>query len=205
MEQKRFEEEIRYQKEYYKALLVNNPVAVVAADLNGNIVSWNPMAEKLFGYTQEEVIGVHLDDVVANDESLRSEALAYTSQVIDEEKRVHATVKRTRKDGSLIDVELLALPVIVEGEYVGAIVIYHDISERLRYEAEIRYQKEYYEALLTNNPVAVVTADLNGDIVSWNPMAERMFGYSQEEVVGKNLDNIVANNELLHDEAVVNT
>jgi PAS domain S-box-containing protein len=205
MEQKRFEEEIRYQKEYYKALLVNNPVAVVTADLNGNIVSWNPMAEKLFGYTQEEVIGVHLDDVVANDESLRSEALAYTSQVIDEEKRVHATVKRTRKDGSLIDVELLALPVIVEGEYVGAIVIYHDISERLRYEAEIRYQKEYYEALLTNNPVAVVTADLNGDIVSWNPMAERMFGYSQEEVVGKNLDNIVANNELLHDEAVANT
>ena len=100
------------------------------------------MAEELFGYTQEEVIGVHLDDIVANNELLRAEALAYTSQVIDEEKRVHATVKRTRKDGSLVDVELLALPVIVEGEYVGAIAIYHDISDRLRYEEEIQSQKE---------------------------------------------------------------
>jgi PAS domain S-box-containing protein len=205
MEQKGFEEEILYQKEYYKALLVNNPVAVVTADLDGNIVSWNPMAEKLFGYTPEEVIGVHLDDVVANDESLHAEAVAYTSQVIREEKRVHATARRTRKDGSLVDVELLALPVIIEGENVGAVVIYHDISERLRYEAEIRYQKEYYEALLTNNPVAVVTADLKGNIVSWNPMAEKMFGYTQAEVVGKNLDDIVAKDESLHAEAVANT
>jgi PAS domain S-box-containing protein len=205
MEQKRFEEEIRYQKEYYKALLVNNPVAVVAADLKGEIVSWNPMAEKLFGYSQKEVIGKHLDDVVAKDEALHAEALAYTSQVIDEEKPVHATVRRTRKDGSLVDVELLALPVIVEGEYVGAIAIYHDISERIRYEQELRYQKEYYEALLINNPVAVVTADLDGNIVSWNPMAEKMFGYTQGEVIGKNLDDIVASDESLHAEAVANT
>ncbi len=48
---KMFEEEIRRQKEYFEALFVNDPVAVVTADLDGKVVSWNPMAEKLFQYT----------------------------------------------------------------------------------------------------------------------------------------------------------
>ncbi|UCD99141.1 MAG: PAS domain S-box protein [Chloroflexota bacterium] len=205
MEQKRLETDIHHQKIYYEALLVNNPVAVVTANLDFNIVSWNPMAEKLFGYSQEEVIGKYLDDVVANDPSLRAEALAFTSQVINQEKRVQAATKRTRKDGSLVDVELLALPVFVEGENVGAIVIYHDISERLRYEEEIRYQKEYYEALVTNNPVAVVTADLDGKIVSWNPMAEKLFGYTSKEVIGRHIDDVVANDESLLEEALTYT
>jgi PAS domain S-box-containing protein len=204
MGKKRMEEQIHHQKEYYEALLINNPVAVVTADLEGKVVSWNPMAEKLFGYSQEEVIGKNLDDVVANDDSLRSEALEYTSQVINE-KRVKATTRRTRKDGSLVDVELLALPVIVQEGNVGFIAIYHDISERMRYEEEIRYQKEYYEALFVNNPVAVVSVDMDVNIISWNPMAEKLFGYSQEEIIGNNLDDVLAQDEALHAEAVAYT
>jgi len=201
-ERMRYEEEIRNQKEYYEALFLNNPVAVVTTDLDGKIVSWNPIAEKLFGYTPDEVIGKDIDDIVANDESIRAEAEQYTTQVIHEKKRAQAITKRTRKDGSLVDVEAFALPVIVEGENIGLIAIYHDISERIRYEEEIRNQKEYYEALFLNNPVAVVTTDLDGKIVSWNPMAEKLFGYSQEEVIGKDADDIVAREEELHAEAM---
>jgi PAS domain S-box-containing protein len=197
---KTFEEEIRRQKEYYEALFVNNPVAVVTADLNGDIVSWNPMAEKLFGYAQDEVIGVSLDDVVAND-LLRTEALGYTKQVINV-GRVQVTTRRTRKDGSLVDVELLALPVVVAGEKVGFIAIYHDITERKAIESELRRQKEYYEALFVNNPGAVVTVDLYGSVVSWNPAAEKLFGYKQEEVMGKNLDALVAADPRIQEEAI---
>ncbi len=197
-ERKEFEEEIRRQKEYYEALFVNNPVAVVTADLNGDIVSWNPMAERLFQYTQEEVIGRNLEEVVANDSSIHDEAVAYRSLIFDE-GRVQVSTKRTRKDGSLVDVELLALPVIVAGEEVGFIAIYHDISERKAFEEEIRRQKEYYEALFVNNPVAVVTADLDANIVSWNPMAEKLFQYAQEEVIGRNLDDVVADDSLRAD------
>jgi len=124
---KKLEEEIRLQKDYYEALFVNSPVAVVTADLDGNIVSWNPMAETLFGYTQEEVFGKNIDDLVANQPQLRDEAFKYTRQAI-EVGRVQATTKRTRKDGSLVDVEVLALPVVVAGETVGFIAIYHDIG-----------------------------------------------------------------------------
>ncbi len=144
-ERKKIENEIRHQKEYFESLLVNNPVAVVTADLDGTIVSWNPMAEVLFGYTQEEVIGMKLDPIVAKDDPYRSEAIELTKEVI-EAGRVDITTKRNRKDGSLVDVELLALPIMVGGEMVGFIAIYHDISERMRVEEELRQSKEAAEA-----------------------------------------------------------
>jgi PAS domain S-box-containing protein len=127
-ERKEFEEEIRRQKEYFEALFVNSPTAALTADLDANVVSWNPMAEKLFGYTQEEAIGRNVDDLVANDPRVREEARDYTRRVF-REGRIQATTKRIRKDGSLVDVEAMALPVIVAGELVGYIAIYHDIGE----------------------------------------------------------------------------
>jgi PAS domain S-box-containing protein len=139
---------------------------------------------------------------VANDESLRAEAEAYTSQVVRENKRVQKTTRRTRRDGSFADVEAIALPVIVEGETVGIIAIYHDISDRMRYEEELRYQKEYYEALFINSPVAVVTIDGNGNVVSWNPTAERLFGYTEAEAVGQFVDDLVARDDSIRAEAM---
>ena len=198
---KEFEEEIRRQKDYYEALFVNSPVAVVTGDLEGKVLSWNPEAEKLFGYTQKEMLGTCLDNVVAHQDPLRAEAARYTQQVIHV-GRVQATTKRTRRDGSLVDVELLALPMVVAGEKVGFIAIYHDITERKRIERELRYQKEYFEALFVNSPVAVVTVDMDVNVVSWNPAAEELFGYTEEEVLGQNLDAVVANDPKLYEEAL---
>jgi PAS domain S-box-containing protein len=140
-ERKRLEEESRRQKDYFEALFVNSPVAVVTVDLDANVVAWNPAAEKLFGYTQNEAIGKNVDDLVANDPSVRDEALSYTTQAITL-GRVQATTKRTRKDGSLVDVEVLSMPVIVAGEEVGFIAMYPDIGEleQARREAEAANQ-----------------------------------------------------------------
>jgi len=202
-ERKEFEEEIRRQKDYYEALFVNSPVAVVTAGLDANVVSWNPMAEKLFGYTQQEAIGRNLDDLVANDASIRAEAVGYTRQVLEFGlERMQVTTRRTRKDGSLVDVEVLGLPAIVAGEMVGYIAIYHDITELKSIERELRLQKDYYEALFVNSPVAVVTVDLDAYVVSWNPMAEKLFGYTQEEVIGRNLDDLVAKHPQVREEAL---
>jgi PAS domain S-box-containing protein len=200
-ERERYEREILRQKEYFEALFVNSPVAVITADLEGTIVSWNPIAERLFGYSADEAIGNHLDDIVAKDPSIHEEALGYTEQVLNV-GRVQATVRRTRKDNSFVDVELLSLPVIVAGRRVGFIAIYHDITELKKIERELRQQKEYYEALFLNNPVAVVTTDLGGNVISWNPTAVQMFGYIEEEALGKNLDDLVANDPSIKKEAM---
>ena len=192
---------LHQQKEYYEALFLNSPVAMVSADLSGKIVSWNPAAERLFGYTQEEAIGSNLDKLVGQDESIQEEANILTSKVLDSQL-VNVKTQRTRKEGTLVDVELRSLPVIIDGENVGFIAIYHDISERNSIERELRRQKEYYEALFINNPVAVVTVDMHGNVFSWNPAAEKLFGYSQTEAIGQNIDDLVATDESIRTEAV---
>ena len=148
-ERRELEEEVRRQKDYYEGLFVNSPVAVVTADLTGTVISWNPMAEKLLGYRQEEAIGRELNGLVANDVRFRAEAEAYTDQVINV-GRVLATTRRTRKDGSLVDVELLALPVVVAGEMVGFIVIYVDITDLLEARRQAEAASEAKGAFLAN-------------------------------------------------------
>ena len=200
-QRKQFEEEIRRQKDYFEALFDNSPVAVVTADLEGKVVSWNPMAEKLFGYAQDEAIGTDLDGLVAADDSIRDESAGYTDRVLSDKGRVQSTTKRTRKDGSLVDVELLALPLVLAGEGVGFCAIYHDISGLKVIERELRQQKDYFEALFVNSPVAVVTGDLEAKVTAWNPMAETLFGYTQDEAIGTDLDELVAADDSIRDEA----
>jgi len=212
-ERKKLEEEILRQKDYFEALFVNNPVAVVTADLDGKVVSWNPMAAELFGYTQEEAIGRDLDDLVANDDSIRAEAAGYTDQAINLE-RVQVSTRRTGKDGSLVDVELLALPVIVAGEKVGFIAIYHDISERKRAEIELRKYQEHLEELVQERtadlresearyrglydgvPVGLYRTTPAGEIVDANPALMEMLGYpSEEHLLAVNTANLYADPE----------
>lgn len=127
-ERKRYEDEIRRQKEYYEALFLSSPVAVVTTDFEATVVSWNPMAEKLFGYTEEEVLGQKLDSLLTKASALQEESPGYIRQMLTT-KRMHATTRHNRKDGSLVDVEVLAVPVIVAGKQARFIMIYHDISE----------------------------------------------------------------------------
>ena len=199
-ERVRAEEEVRSQKEYLEALVENSPVAIITADLHAQVVSWNPAAEKLFGYTAEEAIGRDIDDLVAHGQ-MHQQADDYTQQLF-EEQRVHLTAQRTRKDGSLVDVEVLALPVTVAGQHVGFIAIYHDITERLRAEEALREQKQYLEAVVQNSPVAIVTIDRQANVVAWNPTAEQLFGYTSKQAIGRNIDELVASQDELHAEAV---
>jgi hypothetical protein len=99
-------------------------------------VSCNPAFEKLFDYSEEEVIGKNLDDLITTEET-RMEAVGYTEQALGSQ-RVKAISKRCRKDGSLVDVEVLGVPVVVDGKRVGLMALYHDISDLLdaRREAE---------------------------------------------------------------------
>ncbi len=126
---KQYEEEILHQKEYFEALFINAPTAIVSVDLDAKVIAWNPMAEKLFGYKQEQVVGKNIETVLANHPSVIEEARLITEKATVFKSRMHAVTKRTHKDGSLVDVELISVPVIVSGELVCYIVIYHDIRE----------------------------------------------------------------------------
>ncbi len=112
---------------YFEELVRNSPVAVVTLDTQHNIVSCNPAFETLYGYGQAEVIGRNLDDLISTDTS-RSEAVAITQHVL-KEGAVRSIGRRRRRDGTLVDVEVLGVPVRLEGRLVGLMGLYHDISE----------------------------------------------------------------------------
>jgi PAS domain S-box-containing protein len=141
LENARLYQEVQREKQYLESLVVNSPTAIVVFGLDSTVVSWNPAAERLYGYTADEAIGRNIDDLVARSESMRAEAQAYSQQA-SEGQVIHALTRRCRKDGDLVDVELLAVPVVVEGEQVGTLVIYHDITElqRARQAAEAATQ-----------------------------------------------------------------
>jgi diguanylate cyclase (GGDEF)-like protein/PAS domain S-box-containing protein len=129
------------QREYFEALLRNIPTAVVTIDAQAKIGSWNPAAEKLFGYTAAEITGRNIDDLLASGEYLQ-EANSFTHDNLGEGQLIHAITRRKRKDGSLADVELLAVPVVVNGEQLASLAIYHDITDlqHARREAEAANQ-----------------------------------------------------------------
>ncbi len=124
------------QKQYFEELVLNSPVAVVTLDTKHNIVSCNPAFERLYGYSQREVEGRNLDELISM-EGARSEAIAITQHVL-QEGAMRSIGRRRRRDGTTVDVEVLGVPVRVEGELVGLMGLYHDISEltRARQEAE---------------------------------------------------------------------
>jgi PAS domain S-box-containing protein len=121
---------------YFEDLVLNNPVAIVSVDLDMNITSCNPAFEKLFGYEQGEVMGTNLDHLVTDEVTL-SEAEGYTEEAFAGRKSM-GIGRRRRKDGTYINVEIFTIPVIVDGERVGIMALYHDIGELLqaRHDAE---------------------------------------------------------------------
>ncbi|MCB0166829.1 MAG: GAF domain-containing protein, partial [Anaerolineae bacterium] len=124
----RLHQDIRREKQTFEALLFNSPVATVMVKPNTfEVTSWNPAAEKLFGYTQDEAIGRSVHELVAND-ALHTQAVTYGQQV-SHGKPVRAIDRRSRKDGSLVDVEILGVPVMIDEDQVAILVIYHDITE----------------------------------------------------------------------------
>ncbi len=184
------EAEHRRASTYFEAVLQNSPVAIATLDLEGRIVASNPEFTRVFGYTQSEVLGQMLDDLVAPG-FLRGEAERYTQSAARGEM-TKAQTRRARKDGTLIEVELFSVPVVVEGVRLGVLALYHDLTERLRAQREVDRQRQYWETLVQNSPVAIVTLDRLGRVTSCNPTFESLFGYPSHEVLGASLDDLLA-------------
>jgi PAS domain S-box-containing protein len=132
--------EIRRQKQYFESLVEISPGAIVVMDADERVTGWNPAATELFGYSQQEAIGRSIDELVLRTELL-SEGRDVTREAL-ETGRARRITRRSRKDGELVDVQMMLVPLTVDGEHVGFYAIYHDITElqRARQEAEAATQ-----------------------------------------------------------------
>jgi PAS domain S-box-containing protein len=187
------QEELRREKKYLESLLEISPVAIVTLDLEERVTSWNPAAEALFGYAEADALGRTVQELILRSEALAQEGDSIMAEAIGE-GAAHRVTRRMRKDGTLVDVEMLVVPIRSDGSIIGSYAIYHDVSELLR-------QKHHLQSLLENSPTAIVELDLADTVIAWNPAAETLFGYTRREAIGRNIDELVANSDEVRAEA----
>src|SRR6266849_2996371 len=138
------EKKLEERTAYLNALIENSPVAIVGHDSQDVVQMCNPAFEHMFHYRQEDVVGAKLDDLIMTEE-LASEVVSITDRVLKGES-VHLTTRRRRRDGTLLDVDVHGVPLMIGGKLLGAFGLYQDITERKRAEEELRKAKEAAEA-----------------------------------------------------------
>lgn len=191
------EEELLLQKTYLEILFNSAPEAIVLHNTDDRVVNVNDEFTRMFGYSREEAIGKPINSLVARSQ-LKNEAARISREVLSG-RRVEIDTKRSRKDGTLIDVSILGSPIIHEGKQIGDYAIYRDITERKKAEENLYLQTSYLERLFNSAPEAIVWHDNNDLIINVNDEFTRMFGYTREEAIGKPINDLVAPPELIEE------
>jgi PAS domain S-box-containing protein len=176
---------LRESEAKFRSVMESAIDAIISGDAKGKIRSWNSAATALFGFTESEVIGEPIDLIIPeryrerHQEGIRRVSSGGPSHVIGKTVELAAI----RKDGSEFPVELsLATWLLDEKRYYTGII--RDISERKQAEQKFRS--------VTESAIdAIISADHNGVIVSWNMAASNILGYTEEEAVGHRLELII--------------
>ena len=168
------------------ALVQSSAVAIYSEDLSANINSWNPAAERMFGYTAAEALGQPIYLIVPDDrleEERDVQRRIHTGQTVD-----HYNTVRRRKDGTRIHVSMVASPIrTAAGVLIGVSKVARDISAQKTIEAKLGH----LAALVESSEDAIVSKSLSSIVTTWNHAAERMFGYSASEIIGQSIRLII--------------
>ncbi len=157
--------------------------AVIGKTVDQVITSRNPAAERLYGYTAEEMIGTHVQVLFPGSE--REHERAMLAAVVRGERVEEHRTRRVRKGGSVVPVSLTLSPITdASGKITGISTVARDVTERQRAEAR-------FTGLLEAAPDAMVCADAGGRIALVNAAAERLFGYRRDELVGQPDDGLL--------------
>jgi PAS domain S-box-containing protein len=160
--------------------------AIILLDPVGNVTSWNPGAERIKGYTAEEIIGRHFScfyppTEIENGKPLRELEISTTEGFFEEEGL------RVRKDGSPFWAMVTITPLYGNGpQPIGFVKVTRDITDRKKIQEALRVSEDRFHLLVDGvSDYAIFMLDPEGAILTWNKGAERIDGYTAEEIVGR--------------------
>jgi PAS domain S-box-containing protein len=170
-------------KERYRELFENARDMVFTCGLRGHFTSFNKSATEITGYQASEAIGMKLVEIVAPEDAGKVEG--WFERESDQREPSTRELEIIRKDGRRVSLEMSLRPIYSEGLPVGVQAIARDITERRRAAEQLRKTNETLRALIEASPVAIFTVDPAGRALAWNPAAEEIFGWKEEEVIGR--------------------
>lgn len=159
--------------------------AIIQMDTEGRVTGWNSGAERIKGYSANEILGRHMSVFYPPGE-ITPEALEQELAVARESGFAHDEGWRVRKDGTRFWASVTITPMHDdEGQITGYSKITRDLTEKRAQEIELKRLVGVQKAILDNAGVAIITTDMKGFITLFNPSAERLLGYRSDEVIGK--------------------
>ncbi|MFW1678154.1 EAL and GGDEF domain-containing protein [Pontibacter sp. JAM-7] len=181
---------------HFQSIIETSEDAIISKSIDGIVQSWNQAAERMFGYKAEEMIGQPMLKIFPPE---RAHEEAEILAKLAAGKRVeHFRTQRQHKSGHLVEVSVTISPVFNEdGGIVGVSTIARDVTKLVTQERITRQ----FEVIVESSDDAIISKSLDGIVQSWNPGAERMFGYKTEEMVGQSIITLFPDDKL-EEEAV---
>jgi PAS domain S-box-containing protein len=182
---------------HLSAIVDSTDDAIVSKDLNSLVTSWNAAAERMFGFTAGEMLGRSIRLIIPADRQPEEDDVL--DHIRRGERVDHFETVRQRKDGTLFPVSLTISPIRDQsGTIIGASKIARDLSDKARDWMTARQ----LAAVVESSDDAIISKNLESIITTWNPAAERMFGYTAAEAVGRSIRMLIPD-ELQDEEDVV--
>lgn len=164
------------------AIVESSNDAIISRDMDGAIASWNKSAERMFGWTAAEIIGKPIQTLSPPDR--RGNFMHALEQVKRGEIAEPYDTERVRKDGTRFDARVsLSAVKDAAGHVTGIAIIVRDITDRKRAEQA----QAQLAAIVESSNDAIISRDLDRTILSWNPAAERLFGWDAAEALGQSV------------------
>ncbi|MGO8994737.1 MAG: PAS domain S-box protein [Polyangiaceae bacterium] len=180
----------RHEAERARALLAAivqcSNDAVMSLGLDGTVTSWNAAAQRLFGYSAEEALGRPLAILVPQDRLEETRVLQH--RVLAGERIEAYETSRRRKDGSDVAVSVSLAPLL---DSAGNVVGLSGTARDLTSQRNAEKTQALLAAIVQSSNDAIVSKTLDGTITSWNDAAERLFGYTAEETLGRSITVLI--------------
>ena len=182
--------ERRRASQLLSTMIRQSPLPIISLDFEARLTSWNPAATRLFGWSEEEVLGRELPYIIPGDETTADDLwkAGTRGEVVGP-----IQMRRQRKDGTPLD--LLLWPVFVHGntgELDTAIGVYVDQSELKRAEAARRESERQLRTIIDSEPECVKTVSHDGLLMSINPAGIAMVGaVSEQDLLGKSVFTLI--------------
>jgi PAS domain S-box-containing protein len=164
----------------------STPDAMLSVSFDGRILSWNPSAESIFGYTAQEAVGRGLNELIVPADRFEEER-RIRNEVLTNGLAVYETV-RSRKDGSLVHVSVSSKAVCdAQGALRFLLVTKKDVTH-LKVRRDSKLIEAKYRDLLESMPDAIVMVNVTGRIVIANTQAEKVFDYERSALIGQPIE-----------------